>query len=152
MTTNPMMQLAQAAHDWRTCDVPAAVAHDARRAVLDWFAAMLPGCVEGPVVPLSSALQMERGQGAAVSYAEGTTGSARHAALLNGTASHTVEFDDIFRDGGYHPGSPTISAALAVAQAEGARMNDFLRAVIGGCCSTEASTIAQLRQSLLGDE
>lgn len=127
-----MRQLAQAAHDWRTCDVSSAVAHDARRAVLDWFAAMLPGCVEGPVVALSRALQTERGQGAALSYAEGTTGSARHAALLNGTASHTVEFDDIFRDGGYHPGSPTISAALAVAQAEGASMDAFLRAVIGG--------------------
>lgn len=126
------MELAQGAHDWRTCDVPAAIAHDARRAVLDWFAAMLPGCAEGPVVALSHALQTERGQGAAVSYAEGTSGSARHAALLNGTASHTVEFDDIFRDGGYHPGSPTISAALAVAQAEGSRMDDFLRAVIGG--------------------
>jgi 2-methylcitrate dehydratase PrpD len=67
-----------------------------------------------------------------VSYSEGATGTARHAALLNGTASHTVEFDDIFRDGGYHPGSPTISAALAVAQSEGAQMDDFLRAVIGG--------------------
>jgi 2-methylcitrate dehydratase PrpD len=132
MNINPMMQLAQAAHDWRSCDLTDAVAHDTRRAVLDWFAAMLPGCVEGPVVLLSRALASERGQGTAVSYAEGTTGSARHAALLNGTASHTVEFDDIFRDGGYHPGSPTISAALAVAQAEGASMDAFLRAVIGG--------------------
>lgn len=132
MTTDPMMQLAQAANGWRSCDLSSAVAHDARRAVLDWFAAMLPGCVEGPVASLSRALEMERGQGAAVSYAEGATGSARHAALLNGTASHTVEFDDIFRDGGYHPGSPTISAALAVAQAEGASMDAFLRAVIGG--------------------
>jgi len=59
-------------------------------------------------------------------------GTARHAALLNGTASHTVEFDDIFRDGGYHAGSPTISAALAVAQAEGASLDAFHRAVIGG--------------------
>jgi hypothetical protein len=56
MTTNPMMQLAQASDDWRTCDLTTAVTHDARRAVLDWFAAMLPGCVEGPVVPLCRAL------------------------------------------------------------------------------------------------
>jgi 2-methylcitrate dehydratase PrpD len=132
MTNNPMMQLALAADDWRTCELSPAVAHDARRAVLDWFAAMLPGSVEGPVVPLSNALASERGEGAAIVYANGVAGSARHAALLNGTASHTIEFDDIFRDGGYHPGSPTISAALATAQAEGASMDDFLRAVIGG--------------------
>jgi hypothetical protein len=33
----------------------------------------------------------------------------RHAALINATASHTVEFDDIFRDAGYHPGCPVIA-------------------------------------------
>jgi 2-methylcitrate dehydratase PrpD len=62
----------------------------------------------------------------------GTLGSARHAALLNATASHAVEFDDIYRDGGYHAGSPTISAALAVAQEERASAETFHRAVIGG--------------------
>ena len=132
MTANPIARLARAAADWRMRDLAPPVAHDARRAVLDWFAAMLPGCVEGPVVPVSRALASERGEGAAIAYAGGATGSARHAALMNGTASHTTEFDDIFRDGGYHPGSPTISAALAVAQAEGSSMDDFLRAVGGG--------------------
>ncbi|ETX13386.1 2-methylcitrate dehydratase [Roseivivax halodurans JCM 10272] len=67
-----------------------------------------------------------------MTYVDGASGSPRHAALLNGTASHTIEFDDIFRDGGYHPGSPTISAALAVAQAEGSSVEAFHRAVIGG--------------------
>ncbi len=67
-----------------------------------------------------------------MNYVGGGTGSARHAALLHGIASHTAEFDDIYRDGGYHPGSPTISAALAVAQDVGASGKEFLRAVIGG--------------------
>ena len=40
--------------------------------------------------------------------------------------------DDIFRDGIYHPGAPTISAALALAQANGASGEQFLRAVIVG--------------------
>jgi len=39
----------------------------------------------------------------------------RAAALINGSAAHTVEVDDIFRDGIYHPGAPTIAAALALA-------------------------------------
>lgn len=132
MNTNPLIDLANAADAWHRRDLPADVVHDTRRAVLDWFAAMLPGCTEGPVLPLSRALHSARGEGAAVSYVDGSTGSARHAALLNGVASHTSEFDDIFRDGGYHPGSPTISAALAVAQAEGASAEAFHRAVIGG--------------------
>ena len=56
----------------------------------------------------------------------------RAAALINGTAAHTVELDDIFRDGIYHPGAPTIAAALALAQASGASGEQFLRAVIVG--------------------
>lgn len=132
MVGNPLIRLAEAAETWRRRDLPPEVLHDTRRAVLDWFAALLPGCAEGPAVALAGALSAERGAGAAVSYVDGACGSARHAALLNGTASHTVEFDDIYRDGGYHPGSPTISAALAVAQAEGAGAEAFHRAVIGG--------------------
>jgi 2-methylcitrate dehydratase PrpD len=132
MDANPMIRLARAADEWRSRDLPDGVAHDTRRAVLDWFASMLPGCAEGPAVSLSRALATERGQGEAFAYVDGGRGAARHAALLNGTASHTVEFDDIFRDGGYHAGSPTISAALAVAQAEGASLEAFHRAVIGG--------------------
>lgn len=132
MTRNPLVTLADAAADWNTRSVEPEVTYDARRAVLDWFAAMLPGSVEGSTVALSQALKSGIGQGAAISYADGSRGTVRHAALINGTASHTVEFDDIFRDGGYHPGSPTIAAALAVAQAEGASAEAFHRAVIGG--------------------
>ena len=132
MSVNPLFALAQAAEDWRSRALTPDVVHHTRRAVLDWFAALLPGCAEGPVLALTRALAPERGAGKAVAYASGAVGSARHAALLNGVASHTVEFDDIFRDGGYHPGSPTIAAALAVAQAEGASAEDFHRAVIAG--------------------
>ena len=57
---------------------------------------------------------------------------AATAAWINGSISHAVEFDDIFRDAVYHPGCPTISAALAVAEAQGASGADFLRAVTVG--------------------
>lgn len=132
MTINPLIVLADAAAAWNEKPLDADVEHHARRAVLDWFSALVPGCHEGPAPLLAKALVSQRGQGNAICYVDGLAGSARHAALLNGTASHTVEFDDIYRDGGYHPGSPTISAALAVAQDVGATYEQFLRAVIGG--------------------
>ena len=65
---NPLKELAQAAHHWGSCDLDAAVVHDTRRAVLDWFAALLPGCAEGPAVMLAPALASGRGTGAAVAY------------------------------------------------------------------------------------
>jgi 2-methylcitrate dehydratase PrpD len=58
--------------------------------------------------------------------------TSRTAALINATASHTAELDDIFRDGIYHPGSPTVAAALAAAEHRGASGADFLRAVAVG--------------------
>lgn len=129
---NPLIAFADAAASWRDRPVSAALEWDTRRALLDWFAATLPGCVEGPSVALARALSSGRGQGGAVCYVDGTVGDARHVAFLNGTASHTTEFDDIFRDGGYHPGSPTIAAALAVAQQQASSLDQFQRAVIAG--------------------
>ena len=43
-----------------------------------------------------------------------------------------MEFDDIYRDAGYHPGCPTIGAALAAAQARGASLDGLLRAIVAG--------------------
>jgi 2-methylcitrate dehydratase PrpD len=43
-----------------------------------------------------------------------------------------VEFDDIHRDSGFHPGSPTVAAALAVAQTAGHGMDALLRALVAG--------------------
>jgi 2-methylcitrate dehydratase PrpD len=87
--------------------------HHAKRAVIDWYASLLPGST---VARLAS----------------GRRATLRAAALINGAASHSVEFDDIYRDAGYHPGSPVISAALAAAQSKNVSGETFLRGVIVG--------------------
>lgn len=129
---NPLLALAGHAATWRERPLPAEVEHHARRALLDWFAALLAGCRRPPATLLAAALEGERGAGRAVCYVDGARGGLRHAALLNATASHVVEFDDIYRDAGYHPGSPTIAAALAAAQAHEATLSELLRAIVAG--------------------
>lgn len=42
---NPLSILAGAAKDWRERPLEGEVRWAARRAVLDWFATMLPGCI-----------------------------------------------------------------------------------------------------------
>jgi 2-methylcitrate dehydratase PrpD len=126
---NPLLELARAAAAWHRRHLTEDVAHAARRALLDWFATTLPGCIEPPATLLAQALLPG---GGAFCYVSGAMRPPREAALLNATASHTVEFDDIFRDGGYHPGSPTMAAALALAQDYGASLDQFQRAVIAG--------------------
>lgn len=129
---NPIPKLAAHVAGWRKRDVTPEVEAAARAAILDWFATTLPGCVQPPATILATALAHEVGPGNALCYVNGHRMAPRLAALINGTASHIVEFDDIFRDGGYHPGSPTIAAALALAQHQGASIADLHRAVVAG--------------------
>lgn len=111
--------------------VPESVFHHARRAVVDWYAALIPGSVMPVTHKLEAALFNELDTGDA-RLALGRSANVRAAALINGTASHAAEVDDIYKHAIYHPGAPTISAALALAQDLKASGEDFLRAVIAG--------------------
>ena len=115
----------------QTSELSPEVIHHAKRAVIDWYAALLPGSVVTPATLLEQALAEDLDRGGA-RLATGRRATLRAAALINGAASHSVEFDDIYRDAGYHPGSPVISAALATAQSHRANGDTFLRGVIVG--------------------
>jgi 2-methylcitrate dehydratase PrpD len=101
------MHLVERFADWavsfRNQPLPASVIHHSRRAVIDWHAALYPGMVVPPVTLMKKVFA-------------GESESPRLKALLEGTAAHTVEVDDIFRDGIYHPGAPTIAASRALTE------------------------------------
>jgi 2-methylcitrate dehydratase PrpD len=124
--------LAEYAAREQTAPLSESVRHHARRALIDWFAALLPGATLPPATLMAAALEDELGHGEAIIYGSGRRGSLRAAALINATASHTIEFDDIFRDAVYHPGCPVIGAALAAAQARAADGETLLRAIVIG--------------------
>ena len=128
-------RLAAFAEGYRTRPIEPQVLHHAKRAVIDWHAALYPGSVVPPATLLVRALAGEigrEGDGNEARLADGRPAGVRAAALVNGAAAHTAEVDDIYREGIYHPGAPTIAAALAAAQAKGASGVRFLRAVIVG--------------------
>jgi 2-methylcitrate dehydratase PrpD len=131
MTQTALERFGAYAATVSTADLPSEAIHAAKRCVIDWYATTLPGAVEAPATMLEKALADELDRGAATLML-GRKAAVRTAALINGTASHTVEFDDIYAPAIYHPGSPTIAAALAVGQARGASGEAFLRAVIAG--------------------
>lgn len=101
----------------------------ARMCLLDWYGAAIAGSAEMPATALRQALP---GQGSALLIPDGVGRDARTAALINGTASHTVEVDDIYRAGLYHPGVVTIPAAIALAQDEGTLYGQTLMGIIAG--------------------
>ena len=107
------------------------VLHHAKRAVVDWYAALIAGYGMAPTPLLEAAMADDLDRGCA-RLALGRPATVKAAALIHGTASHTAEVDDIYKHAIYHPGSPTISAALAVGQQVQATGAEFLKAVIVG--------------------
>jgi 2-methylcitrate dehydratase PrpD len=128
-------RFAAFAEGYRARPLEPQVLHHAKRAVIDWHAALYPGSVVPPATLLERSLAEEIGRDGNANearLADGRRASVRAAALVNGAAAHTAEVDDIFRDGIYHPGAPTIAAALALAQSRSVSGEAFLRAVIVG--------------------
>jgi len=126
-----LKKIADYAVKEQTSKLPKEAVHHAKRAVLDWYASLLPGSRVAPATLLELALADELDHGRA-RLASGRRATVRGAALINGAASHSVEFDDIWRDAVYHPASPVISATLAAAQSQGVNGEQFLRGVIVG--------------------
>ena len=54
------------------------------------------------------------------------------AALVNAGASHSLEFDDSYRAGMYHPGGSTVSAAFAAAAGAGSSWAEMLTGIVAG--------------------
>ena len=54
------------------------------------------------------------------------------AALINGTASHALDFDDCNNTLGGHPSAPILPALFALADETGASGRDFVAAYVAG--------------------
>ena len=63
----------------------------------------------------------------------GARASTDRVAFANAIASHSIELDDVDYLALFHFSPPVVSAALAVAEAEGASGAELLRAIVAGC-------------------
>lgn len=120
------------------------VIHSARRALLDWHGALIAGADTDAASRLRDAYSEEFGVGKCSVAGSQKKVFARAAAFMNGTISHIAEFDDIFRDGAYHPACPTISAVFALAESRNNSVDNLLHAIIIGYeVSTRISKVIQ---------
>ena len=118
--------------------------HHARRALLDWHGALIAGSNTDAAERLIKAYVEELGVGKCSIAGVSQKTFSRAAAFINGTISHISEFDDIFRDGAYHPACPTISAAYALAESRDDSVEHLLAAIIVGYeVSTRISKVIQ---------
>lgn len=119
------------AEQYQKQTLPEEVIHHAKRAVIDWYASLLPGLACEPLAQLEQVLAPDLDHGSAT-LGTGRVATLRAAALFNGTAAHAAEIDDSFRDAMYHPGAATVAAALAASQHAGSTGLEFLRALVLG--------------------
>lgn len=90
------------------------------RAVVDTVAAALGAHEDLTVATLLTALSGETDRGASSIWTTGGSSHPRQAALLNGTAAHALDFDDVDDSLIGHPSAVLVPAALAVAEDVGA--------------------------------
>lgn len=99
-----------------------------RLSVLDWAACGVAGARDGG---FSDWAALVGGQGPATRF-DGGLGDGAGAALVNGTLSHALDFDDTHFAHIGHPSVVVVSAALASAQMVSASMADMVDAALVG--------------------
>uniref|UniRef100_UPI0039EEC5A5 MmgE/PrpD family protein n=1 Tax=Bordetella sputigena TaxID=1416810 RepID=UPI0039EEC5A5 len=111
-------------------DLPDAAIHWARVGLLDTIGVTLAGAREDAARLAARALDTQDGPALVL-------GTRRHvgvldAALINGTASHALDFDDCNNTMGGHPSAPVLSALLPLAQQLNSNGRDVVLAYVAG--------------------
>lgn len=104
----------------------------ARQCLMDWFAVTIAGATEPAVQILRDDLLEEGAHPTASLLAAGGKTSAMNVALINGTASHALDFDDVNLAILGHPSVALLPGLLALAEARGASDHDVLTAFVAG--------------------
>ena len=126
------LELAQRIASLRYADVPDEVVHWAKVGVIDTVGVTLAG--NGHADPAVAILErvLPPSPGKALVFGSRRRVSALDAALINGTASHALDFDDCNNTFCGHPSVPILPGLFALADQEGASAQDFLTAYVAG--------------------
>ena len=116
----------------RFAALPPDVVSIAKCCLIDWLGVTLAGAQE----ELSRILQAEAREEGAKEQASVIGGGFRtslmQAALLNGTASHALDFDDVNLHMVGHPTVPVVPGLLALSERDGGTGKDFIAAFVAG--------------------
>jgi 2-methylcitrate dehydratase PrpD len=115
-------------------ELPADVVELTRQAMIDWFGVTLGGCREdGPVMLLETLTAGDpRESGTAGVVGHGVRLAPRDAALMNGTASHRLDFDDVNLRMPGHASVAVLGAALALGEQRDASGAELIVAFVAG--------------------
>ncbi len=115
-------------------ELPDDIRERARQSLLDWFAVTLGGCrEEGPAALLDVLPHRDAGSAEAVTVVgHDARMSALDAALVNGTASHALDFDDVNLAFLGHASVAVLAAVLALAEERDLSVGAAVGAYVAG--------------------
>lgn len=112
--------------------LPEHVKDAARLCVLDWFGVALGGLSDDVTQIVLAQAEHDGGRSESTLMGTGKRVPIARAALVNGTASHALDYDDVHSVMNGHPTAPVLPAALAAAEATHASGRDFMTAFAAG--------------------
>ena len=113
-------------------DLPDDVVLLARQCTLDWLAVTLAGSAEPVGAILRDEVLEQGGHPQATLIGTGQRTAAVQAALVNGTAGHALDYDDVLGTFLGHPTAPVLPAVLAVAERDGLSGRAVVAALVAG--------------------
>ena len=127
-------KLAEFIHDLSYDDVSKDAIARAKLCVMDWVGVTAAGYVDGrsDMDSMINALSPFFGQPQATLITKNRKIDVVNAALINGTASHFLDYDDVHMGMIGHPSVPVIPAALAVGEYRGTSGKKFIEAIVAG--------------------
>ena len=125
-------ELAKRINAVRYEELPPEAIHWAKVGILDLVGVTLAGAREDTTRIVEGTLALGAGAGTSLVFGSNKRVSALDAALINGTASHALDFDDCNNTIGGHPSAPILPALIALADAVGASGRDFITAYVAG--------------------
>lgn len=114
-------------------DLPQGLVERIKLHVLDGLGAALHGAAFDWTRQVAALVMQEGSAPVASLWGHGAKAAPAQAALVNGTAGHAFEFDDIHKESVLHPNSIAVPVALALAEADsGIDGTEFLASVVAG--------------------
>lgn len=137
MSDGVTQTLARWAVELSADDVPATVRHEGLRSFVNWLGCAVGGATHRTVDCALAGLARFSGPARAGVLGRSERLDELHAALINGIASHVLDYDDTHLKTIIHPAGPVASAILAVAEGQeggGRKLSgrDVLTALIVG--------------------
>lgn len=124
---------------------PAAAIDEAERAIVDTIACMIAGAGEAAVQRVRAGLAGWGDEGAASAIRAKPGRDAPWAAMINGTAAHALDYDDVLDPASSHPSAVLVPALLALGEEIEASGADLVDAYVVGLeveeCLAEAANM-----------